>query len=96
MRAHSTDMYPLRRHTLQNNYTINKRGIVGDDASLAAALPLRFPTQKKHSKTISPQKGEMKMKKNYLTPEIEVTMISTEDVISTSMSVELPWLETEI
>lgn len=36
------------------------------------------------------------MEKNYLTPEIELTMISTEDVISTSLSVELPWLETEI
>ena len=36
------------------------------------------------------------MEKKYLTPEIEITTISTEDIISTSLSVELPWLETEI
>ena len=32
------------------------------------------------------------MKKNYQSPEIELISLSTEDIISTSISIELPWL----
>ena len=35
------------------------------------------------------------MKENYQAPSIELTLISNEDVISTSLSVELPWLPLE-
>ena len=32
------------------------------------------------------------MKKNYKSPEIELISISTEDIISTSPTIELPWM----
>lgn len=35
------------------------------------------------------------MEKNYIAPSIEITMITTEDIISTSSAVETPWLSNE-
>ena len=35
--------------------------------------------------------GEMKMKQ-YETPDVQIVALSNEDVIATSISIELPWL----
>ena len=35
------------------------------------------------------------MKRIYESPEIELTLVSSEDIISTSPTIELPWLPVE-
>ena len=35
------------------------------------------------------------MERNYLAPQIEILAVSTEDVISTSLTIELPWIPFE-
>ena len=40
-------------------------------------------------------KGEPKMKNSYTTPSIELITLSSEDIISTSPTIELPWLPVE-
>ena len=35
------------------------------------------------------------MKNTYVTPEVQMIVISTEDIISTSPTIELPWLPIE-
>ena len=37
----------------------------------------------------------MSMEKTYLAPSIEIVSISCEDIISTSPTIELPWLPVE-
>ena len=35
------------------------------------------------------------MEKNYITPHIELLSVSSDDIISTSPTIELPWLPLE-
>ena len=35
------------------------------------------------------------MERNYITPHIELLSVSSEDIISTSPTIELPWLPLE-
>lgn len=40
-------------------------------------------------------KRRVQMNKKYSTPEVDVVKTETQDVISTSLSIELPWLPLE-
>ena len=41
------------------------------------------------------RKGDTVMKNVYVTPEIQMISVSSEDIISTSPTIELPWLPVE-